>query len=170
MPSSSEQGVQDPTELLRGKAKARTLSHGMCICPTSNTAETHRRSSQRSTQRTRQRILEEDIKAESPAKRARYAAKATRPTATPPGSLVLHGVHRVCEKLLPHRKVGLPFEELRDRLLRSRFRALGRLPAELCWRVMFAYVSEFWKKLVPPTVMIAEPKPCLLYTSPSPRD
>ena len=56
--------------------------------------------------------------------------------------LVLHGVHRVCEELLARRRVCLPFEELRARLLRSRFRDLGRLPAELCWRVMFAYVER----------------------------
>ena len=55
--------------------------------------------------------------------------------------LVLHGVHQVCEELLARRKVCLTFEEPRARLLRSRFQDLGRLPAELCWRVMFAYVE-----------------------------
>ena len=61
--------------------------------------------------------------------------------------LVSHGVHRVCEELLALRKVCLPFEVLRARLLLARLRRgpgkdLGRLPAERCWRVMFAYVER----------------------------
>ena len=59
----------------------------------------------------------------------------------PTEHLVLHGVHQVCEELLARRKVCLTFEEPRARLLRSRFQDLGRLPAELCWRVMSAYVE-----------------------------
>ena len=61
--------------------------------------------------------------------------------------LVSHGVHRVCEELLALEKVCLPFWVLRKHLLFARLRRgpgkdLGRLPAERCWRVMFAYVER----------------------------
>ena len=61
--------------------------------------------------------------------------------------LVSHGVHRVCEELLARENVCLPFEVLRGRLLRGRFRRgpwknFGRPPADRCWRVMFAYVER----------------------------
>jgi len=61
--------------------------------------------------------------------------------------LVSHGVHRVCEELLALEQVCLPFSVLRRRLLAGRMvrgpaKDLARLPAERCWRVMFAYVER----------------------------
>ena len=61
--------------------------------------------------------------------------------------LVSAGVHRVCEQLLALRLVCLPFRRLRALLL-GRFRCrgpaknFGRLPAERCWRVVFAYIER----------------------------
>ena len=56
--------------------------------------------------------------------------------------LVPRGVHRVCEEFLARKRVVLSFRRLRARLLRRPFEDFGRLPAEGCWRVMFAYVER----------------------------